>query len=336
MKKNYLITIVACLFTIGITAQPVITYNGNASQIGDNYNFSGASGTIDPGSAGGNQTWDFSYINPSFSSSETAVAPGTTPFASDFPESTLAFQYTSDNTTYSYAEISPSEMLNDGVGFDPGGANEFFIHYTDAVKLMQYPFSFNNSYTDTYYSAYTATEGMLTHEKGTITVTADAWGSVTTPAGTYNNTLRVKSVRNYTDSVWMSGMFLYANTYTETDYDWYTASSHTPVISISETGGGTSVSYRTDAVRIKTTPFFSQISIYPNPACNSIHVKLPDRNSDNAQIDIISLTGQQVLQLAKTRNHQYSADISGLASGVYFLTVKNSWRTVITSKFVKQ
>jgi len=89
-------------------------------------------------------------------------------------------------------------------------------------------------------------------------------------------------------------------------------------------------------VRIKTTPFFSQISIYPNPACNSIHVKLPDRNSDNAQIDIISLTGQQVLQLAKTRNHQYSADISGLASGVYFLTVKNSWRTVITSKFVKQ
>jgi hypothetical protein len=227
-------------------------------------------------------------------------------------------------------------MLNDGVGFDPGGDNEFFIHYTDAVKLMQYPFSYNDTYSDTHYSSYTAAEGMETHENGTITVTADAWGSVTTPAGTYSNTLRVKSVRDYTDSVWMSGMFLYANAYTETDYDWYTATSHTPVFSISQTGDGSSATYRTDAVGISDNVTLSQISIFPNPASHSIHVRLPETCIENTQINVISLTGRQLLQLEKTGCRQFSADISALAPGVYFLSVKNSWRTVTTSKFVKQ
>jgi hypothetical protein len=336
MKKNYLLTIIVCLFALGTTAQPVITYGGNAPQTGDSYSFSGASGTFDPGPAGANQSWDFSSINPTMFSTETAVNPGTTPFAPNFPESTIAFHITGENEAYSYAEINSSEMLNDGVGFDPGGDNEFYIHYTDAVKLMQYPFSYNDTYSDTYYTSYTAAEGLETHEHGTITVTADAWGSVTTPLGTYNNTLRVKSVRNYTDSVWMSGMFLYANTYTETDYDWYTTTSHTPVITVSQTGDGSSVSYRTDAVGISNNAIFTQISLYPNPASNTIHVRLPESRNENTQIDIISLTGQVLLQLEKSESHQYSADISGLTPGVYLLTVKNNWGAVTTSKFVKK
>ena len=336
MKKNYFFTIIIYLFTTGISAQPVITYNGNAPQEGDVYHFAGASGTFDPGSPGANQTWDFSSITPAFSTLVTAVNPASTPFAADFPESNFSFHYTGDYESYSYDEVSTSEMLNDGVGFDPGGNNEYFIHYTDAVKLIQYPFSYNNTYTDTYYSAYSAVEGMLTHETGTITVTADAWGSVITPVGTYSNTLRVKSERNYTDSVWMNNVFVYANTYTATDYEWYTASSHTSVFSISETDGGTSASYRSDAVGINNKTHLPEISIYPNPACNSIHVNLPKSNVDNARIDIISLTGQQVLQLIKTGNRQYSADISRLVPGVYFLSIKNSEGNIVTPGFIKQ
>ncbi|RLD86710.1 MAG: hypothetical protein DRJ09_11520, partial [Bacteroidetes bacterium] len=217
MKKNYLVMVAICLTSLSLTAQPLITYNGNAPQIGDIYHFSGDNGSYDPGPAGANQNWDFSNIPSSFSSTETAVTPESTPFAGDFPEASIAFHYTGDNEAYSYAEVSTSAMLNDGVGLDPGGDNEYIIHYTDAVMLMQYPFSYSDTYTDSYFSAYTF-EGMLTHEWGNIIVTADAWGSVSTPVDTYNNTLRVKSERIFTDSVWMSGIFLYANSYTQTSY----------------------------------------------------------------------------------------------------------------------
>jgi len=336
MKKIYILTIIACLFTTGLTAQPVITHNGNASQIGDIYHFAGASGTFNPGPGGANQNWDFSNINPTFSNTVTVVNPASTPFADVFTESTHSYHYTGSFENYSYAQITSSENLNDGVGFDPGGDNEYTIHYTDAVKLMQYPFSFNNTYTDSYFTAYSAVEGMLTHENGTITVTADAWGRVTTPAGTYNNTLRVKLERTYTDSVWMDGIFIYANTYTQTDYDWYTATSHTSVISISETGDGTSATYRSETVSIKETPLLSPISIFPNPVGNTLNIKLSEGDIENAEISVVNLAGQQMLQLKNNGNHQLQADISGLAPGIYFLTIKNNSGAFSTKRFIKQ
>ena len=335
MKKNYYVIIVISLLSLGLTAQPIITYNGNAPQIGDTYELAGDNGSYDPGPSGANQNWDFSDITPTLFNSETAITPESTPFADDFPEATIAFHYTGDNESYSYAQVSTTEMLNDGVGFDPGSENEFFIHYTDAVKLMQYPFSFSDTYTDTYFSAYNLAE-LLTHERGNITVTADAWGSVSTPENTYSNTLRVKKERISTDSVWMSGIFLYVNTTTQTDYEWYTATSHTPVISISITDDGSSVSYRTDGVGIGEEQFLqSQINIYPNPATNRINVKLPKGNKTDMDIYIFDLQGKQVTQLKKTGVSQFSADISSLAPGEYVVAIKGNSTQYIAKRFIK-
>ena len=335
MKKKYYVIIVICLTSLGLTAQPVITYNGNAPQIGDIYHFSADNGSYDPGSAGANQNWDFSNIPPSFSSTETAVTPESTPFANDFPEANIAFHYTGDNEAYSYADVSTSAMLNDGVGFNPGDDNEYFIHYTDAVMLMQYPFSYADTYTDSYYSAYSFEE-MLTHEWGNITVTADAWGSVTTPEDTYNNTLRVKSERIFTDSVWMSGIFLYANTFTQTSYGWYTSTSHTPAISISVTSDGTTASYRTDALGVEEEALTDlSINIYPNPAINEVHIRLPEGSKPDRTIYMLDLQGKQVAQIKKEGSDEFSADISALAPGEYVILIKIGFTQYTTIKFIK-
>ena len=336
MKKFYIITTIICLFTVGLTAQPVITHNGNAPQIGDVYHFSGTSGSFDPGAPGGNQSWNFSDINPTSSNTVTVVSPGSTPFAGVFTESTHSFHYTGSSELYSYAEVNASGFLNDGIGVDPGGVDETVIHYTNPVKLMQYPFSFNNTYTDTYFAVYSMTEGMVIHENGTIAVNADAWGSITTPAGTYNNTLRVKEERNYTDSIFMDGVFVYVTSFTQTDYEWYTATSHTPVFSLSETGDGTSVTYRSETVGIEETPLLTQVSVYPNPADNTLNIRLPEGDMENAEISVVNLTGQQMLQFKNNGNLQLQADISGLAPGVYMLRIKSSTGNYTTSKFIKR
>jgi len=201
---------------------------------------------------------------------------------------------------------------------------------------MQYPFSYSDTYTDSYYTAYSLTEEMLTHEWGNITVTADAWGSVSTPENTYNNTLRVKSERIYTDSIWVSGIFLYANTYTQTDYEWFTATSHTPVISISITGDGSSVNYRTDAVGIEDELLgHLQINAYPNPATNRININLPEGSNGNMDIYIFDLQGKQIAQLKKTGSNQFSADIRTLTPGEYVIQIKSNSTKYTTTKFIK-
>ncbi len=332
MKKNYLLSVLVILLSFRATAQPVITHSGNSPLIGDTYNLSGALGSFDPGDAGNNQSWDFSYITPTFSTTITVVNPETTPFASEFQESTHAFHIVGSSESYNYTQISSPALKNVGIGFDPGGENEYFIHYTDAVKLMQYPFSYNNSFTDNYFSSYTLSGGMVTHERGTVTVTADAWGSVSTPSGNYPNTLRVKSLYVYTDSVWMMGNFVYANTYTETNYEWYSATSHYPVISISSTISGSTVTYSTDVVGTDDNPML-QLSIFPNPVSKIIHAKT---DGNISEIFIINLSGKQLAQLKKTGVNEFTADISKLSSGVYMLRIKNEQGICTTKKFIKK
>ena len=336
MKKNYFITILAFLFTTGISAQPVITYNGNAPQIGDIYNVSGTFGTFDPGPAGGGQSWDFSDVQATLTAGVTAVDPSSTPFADEFPEATLAFR-DDDNSleTYNYWQLTGSELFFLGMGSDPG-TNPDIIHYLDPRKIMQYPFAFNDTYTDSYFYAYPSAI-MLIHRRGTIIAMADAWGSVKTPAGSYNSTLRIKKVKTYTDSVWNTGGDLMSVTpHTETDFEWYTATSHYPVLHIQVTEAGSSLSYTSLVGGIEDNPLLSQISIYPNPADDIINVRLSDAVSEKIEIALVNQMGQQLTQLTKTGNHRFSADIGGLAPGVYFIRIKSSSGKSAVSKFIKR
>ena len=327
MKKIFVLVAILLMIT-GIKAQPVITYSGNAPQIGDAYEFSGADGSFDPGPDGANQSWDFSGISSSYFYNVAVVSPASTPFASDFPESNTAFHYTGNDDSYSYGEENTTESLNDGVGLNTGD----FIHYTDPVKNMEYPFSYNGSFTDSYYTAYTL-NGVDIHEHGNVTVTADAWGSVSTPAGVYNNTLRVKSEYTYTDSVFMMGTFISATTNSYTDYEWYTATSHTSVISISVSDNGSSVSYRSDGVGIdEQAGLRYRMHIYPNPATNRINVDFPGKTEDsNTEVYIYNLAGKQVARCIKTGNN-YSADINRLAPGEYLIKSGNRY----AAKFIKR
>lgn len=335
MKKNYLLTMIICLLSFNIMAQTTITYNGNAPQVGDIYNVSGASGSFDPGTAGANQNWDFSSINPSVSWEINVIDPVSTPFVSEFPEANLAYYYNNSSPeSYTYVQLNSTELLNNGNASDPG-ANELSIHYTDAVKLLQYPFSFSDTFTDTYYTEYTSFGDAITHEWGNITATADAWGNVITPAGTYENTLRIKREMVYVDSMWVSGVFLYATTLTTTDYDWYTESSHHPILSISVTNSGTSISYSSSVGGIEKNQSQPQINIFPNPANDFVNITLSNINTDITEINIVNVLGQQLSNVERTGNHQFSSDISRLSPGVYFIRINGERGNYIYKKFIK-
>jgi len=334
MKKIYYIVVAVCLASFSLTAQPVITYSGNAPLIGESYHYAGDLASYDPGPEGPNQTWDFSNITSTFTSSPRAVSPGSTPYAGEFTEATIAFAQTEANDSFIFSQISTSEFLNVGIGDQPEGGNELIIHYTDAVKLLKYPFSFSESYTDNYYASYSMMEGMTTHTHGTAIVTADAWGSVTTPTGTYN-TLRIKRERTFTDSVWVSGIFISATTRTQTDYEWYTSTSHTPVVSISVTGDGTTATYRTDyisGVEEQQLPDV-QVSIYPNPVTDHITIQAEKKIIN---IRLISANGRLLNEIPLTTpDYQQSVDFNKYPKGIYFVELRFDKGATVTQKIIK-
>lgn len=77
------------------------------------------------------------------------------------------------------------------------------------------------------------------------------------------------------------------------------------------------------------------ISIYPNPAENLLSIDISEVTEDIRSIGIVSIIGEKVLDL-NTGNSIIQADISNLSSGVYFVQLIGSERTIYSQKIIKK
>lgn len=340
MKKNYAFCLLFLLASCLVYSQPTITYNGNAPVIGDVYYYSNTDDVLDPGPAGPNQTWDFSNINVTSTNQATIMDPAGTPFNSDFPGCNQTFHF-NETTTYIYYDLTQSEMIHYGEGFDNNPPQ--IIYFSDPRKEIEYPFSFNNSFTDTYYTAYEY-EGMTTHRSGTAVVTADAWGSLTTPVNNYGSVLRTQGIYSQVDSVWMDGVFMYVTATLYTHYSWHTASSHTPVmvISIVETNFGTTYTshYTTSSQHvINPQAGISNLEVYPNPVDGEIYISLVPFEVEYARISVVDLTGKELMyheeQFFTNNECSIRLDLINLSPGVYFMKIDDGIKPVTRKIIVK-
>jgi len=231
-----------------------------------------------------------------------------------------------------------TESYDWGTGFDE--SPQTVIKYSDPTLQMIYPFAFNGNFTDSYFSSYEY-KGMLTHRRGTITVNADAWGTVTTPEGTYN-ALRVKSIRDEVDSVWISGFFISATLTTLTDYGWYTTSSKIPVFALTviETAqtSDTVGYYSTQTIGVPEQSIAGAcFSIYPNPATDFITVVFKNNVSAGTKIRVLNQLGQEVKRITagSLTGETLQIDLDGLTPGVYFIRINDETSSYV-QRFVKR
>lgn len=77
----------------------------------------------------------------------------------------------------------------------------------------------------------------------------------------------------------------------------------------------------------------AEISIYPNPAIDKIHIALKD-NIENTLLEILTLDGR-ILISEPIRSMNYTLNIENLAKGTYIVRVSNKEHSY-TSKFVRQ
>ena len=77
-------------------------------------------------------------------------------------------------------------------------------------------------------------------------------------------------------------------------------------------------------------------TMFPNPATTDLHISISDfKSGNNYQLSIYNIQGQEVYN-SNVQASTYTIPVSGLASGMYILSLKNENSVVYSKKFVKE
>lgn len=333
MERHVFLFVSAMAIAGMVNAQPSITYN-HAPKIGDVYHNAYFETPVDPGPGGSDQTWNFADVPSTGIDQINVISPSGTPFGDLFPEANITFNFENENgAIYTYADLSSTDILNWGTGVN-ADTGTIIMHYSDPEKQMEFPFSYQDNFTDDFYVPFEA-QGFTIHRRGTSTVTADAWGSITTPEATYSSTLRVKMETNTVDSLWMGNIFIMTMASSSTDYSWYTGDEAYPVFTVTISSDpqstDTTGTYKTLAQSVdETVTDLDNIQIYPNPATHELFVSIPSSNEGDFNISLIDLTGKELIRKNSDLNIQNNVvqlNLNGISPGMYFLRIDNGQNT---------
>lgn len=329
MKKFLLI---ACSAFAGwnAQAQPVINsadYNPTADSI---FNYKYGVVQVDPGPAGANMTWDRSAINLTTS---YPVVPHVCPGSAECSSFASATEYMETNLGANvFYQRTATELNEVGLTNGSGGTTT----YTDPYKFLQFPITYNQTYTDAY-SATVLQNGISYQHDGTYSSIVDAYGTLKTPAGTFTDVLRQKAVDLSTLD--QGGV---TATETITQYSWFKAGINQPLLTILITdvmldGGLPSPPTTYVATYLQAGPngineqanLEKAVSIYPNPvtADQTINIAVTDYHVNG--VTLTNILGQELFHWNNKETDKNTSLIlpvstASLAKGMYLLTINTA------------
>ncbi len=221
-----------------------------------------------------------------------------------------------------------------------GGGNTF--KYTNAEDFLHYPFAYTNSYVDKWASEFTS-NGDDYYRSGITTVTADGYGTLITPAGTFTNVMRIHFVQEYQDSVDVGGFPLFINYYND-EYMWYKEGVHLPLALVyeldSDIGSFSGGSYKTGSTSgiDNTTLISTNFNIFPNPASSSATIEFKLNQNERVEIVLINSLGQKVDYSISANGlrgkNTLHLDVAELPEGVYFVQAITDGTVRVNRRFV--
>lgn len=315
-------------------AQPTLTATGVNPVYGDVY--SGyTSGYISPGSSGANQTWNLASLTGSSGGTATAVAPASTTYGSSFPGSNLSWDNNS-SASESFYKTSPTAFQFYGIA-----SSTTLMSYSNPEDFLRFPFTYNDTYYDTWAVQF-VNGGYTFYRTGTTTVTADGYGTLITPNGTYNNVLRIHFVQVYQDSANIGGPYIVS--YNNDEYMWYKEGVHVQLATLynlTTSAGGpyTGGSYATGSLGVENAPLLiSSVNLFPNPATDQVTVDFTLTENQAVEIKLFNDLGQQVKISQSVGGVQglnmLQLDVADLPEGIYFAQLLCKENVAATKRFV--
>lgn len=285
--KNTLITIALMITSIGFS-QPIIVDGSNLQAVGSSH--PGIVFTIaDVGTAGENQIWDFSGENTSNLANLTVIDAATSSFGASFPSANWSFEL---GPYYSYFESTSIGL--ECLAFNITSTNGNGDYTGNSRKILTYPFSYGDFFTDTY------VENSSTEN---LTVTYDGYGTLLMPGGyTYTDVIRIKEEEllsgNITTRFYLNNpLTIVATHLSNGNLFFWNQVAETNEISENK---------------------LNSLNIFPNPAIDIINISRLG-NSNNAPLIVTGLDGRIVREINNPHEIQL-IDISLFSPGWYHIS----------------
>jgi len=339
------LTTIMILLISGLAAFTQVTLNGSYNlEPGDTYRndtYDGVTG-INPGPAGAGVSWDFGTIpNGTFIEGIPAlcVEPAGTLFADSSAVSGANLctkNSEGSDGPYVYYSMSGTGQTLLGLGYYESG-NTSFTNYTDQLTAIEFPFAYGDEFSDTYeYLMWNVSAGgYFMRDSGSVHVEADAWGSIVTPEGSWDNVLRVTTTT--VSYMWMDfgTGWVFTGIFTDVSHNWYAQGIKIPVMSISNFDDFPEyvVVYLAEhnfPVGIPE-PEMNDLMIYPNPATGMVWIR---SEQELRSVRIFSMDGRSLKE-----HYQHSAGhemkgipLQGMKPGLYLIEAKLKSGRFITDR----
>ncbi|TAL62222.1 MAG: T9SS type A sorting domain-containing protein [Bacteroidetes bacterium] len=302
-------------------------------------------GAINPGPSGANKTWDFSTLLSNTIDTMTFTNPAWLSSGSNFPTSNLAILFP-DGTEY-YLKNTATGLFIMGAYADFTGQGSGVLQMNPNEEITSFPNTYNSTFQNTSgftltapYSSFPIDSVRIKEEKDKNVLT-DAWGSITTPLGTYN-CLRQKGKVVTHDSIWIRNSITSQWSFAAETLDsnwhfaWWASGLGFSVLEFDSTAGDTiqSITWlKTLPVigGLAENPSLSAVKAYPNPSAGKVNIIMPASVKEYTA-EIYLATGEKLSSLALP-GKDGSLDFSCLPNGIYFLRI-NSKEGTITRKIV--
>ena len=344
MKKLYIIAL--CIWGAGsVLAQPTLTYQENAPQIGDVSNLQSVSSNgVSHEPVGPGVSWDFSQLNILTTGLVTVIDPSTAPAGNEFPTSNIALNM--NDSIFTYCLVNETEFCYLGMQMLVAQNSSLTI-YTDSRKFMEYPFTYNDIFTDTYKGIITVEMANVEVKVSAISVvTADSYGTLILPTETFHDVLRTTTVDEEIDSIFYDGAFMTVMLVSRIQYLWFAPSFSTPLFSmeVSNSTGSmdTCCFYSITEAGIHEAENFSisNLNVYPIPASDHLFIEFQSSGNKAVTISIVNQVGQLVISREMPEQKpgliSENINISVLPAGIYFANISCNCGKQITEKFIKQ
>ena len=287
--------------------------------------------TVDIGSPGGGNNWDFTALQFDLTINSEGVNSATSPFISDFPGANIC-TYRSDNFEGEQAELWSYSTINSNwdnlgnaitINSQPGTVIE--IKNNPPAREAEFPFTNNSSWSQTYTQTTEINGTPISTTNVSTNSTVDAYGTMTLPGGASFEALRIRISET-------SG----AETYV--DYVFFSKSGATVNVYSSDVNLPNSGTINVDGTSyngVPTTTGVEQISVspdnynlrqnYPNPFNPSTNIEYSIPEGSFVQLKVYDILGNEVATLVSQEQNAgvYRADFSGngLASGLYIARI---------------
>lgn len=351
MKKTVL-SILACSMVIAASAQVTITTADVAPIYTVIYQANDTMASVVLGAAGPSQTWNYSALANHREDTLSFTSPSFTPYGASFPNANLSVISGSNGVdAFIYLNNSAAELNIQGQAADPLGTGTMAIPFSNPETVISFPAAYGSSWIDTASGTVQVYYGMDPGIGFTVdsfrvhlfvkkTTDYDGWGTVTTPAGTYNvirqNTLRVEydTIDIYAFGNWAPNFFSQQDS--NRVYSHWANGIGFPVCELTEAqdlGMVTSGNYlRSSAlIGLSENNTAANLSLYPNPA--SGFVNFVSAGASVKSISIYDMNGQ-LIESIPVNSDNTRLDVSAYASGIYFYsTTDTNGNTSARGKF---